>query len=126
MAGPATMHQRIAQGYGTADDVLPGDTALLVPLRQSTEYEGIHQRVTSEWPIDSWQEDGFHYFVFQLLPGDNTGDPLLEAPVAVFAMHPESTQPISAVLVGPLPGSEKAEVVNLRQTDQTYTAPISA
>ena len=75
-------------------------------------------------PADSWFEEGLHFFVFQLRPVE--GATLPEAPVAVFAMHPESDEPLSAVVVTPSADGAEAEVTDLRQPESTYTAPLSA
>lgn len=48
-----------------------------------------------------------------------------EAPVVVFAMHPGTVKPISAVVVTPDPDGEEAEVVDLRHPEAAYRAPLS-
>ena len=75
-------------------------------------------------PVDSWLQDELHFFVFRLRPVD--GAALPESPMAVFAMHPESRDPLSAVVVSPGPTGEEAEVVDLRRPDSPYTAPLGA
>ena len=75
----------------------------------------IRRRVAQQLPIDSWQEDGLHFFVFQLAPAEDG--------LAVFLMHPDSTKPISAVQVAPLPGGE-ASVTDLLDPERSYVAPV--
>ena len=126
MAGPAIMHQRIAAAYAVGDDLLPADLTLLARLERSSEYLAIRARLAGPAPVDAWQEDGFHYFVLELRP---TGDGMPAAggpPTAVFTMHPEADEPIAAVVVTPIPGNGQAEVVDLREPDQRYSAPIPA
>ena len=43
---------------------------------------------------DSWLDDGFHFFVFQLAP--DGGRTVATAGLAVFAMHSSQPEPISA------------------------------
>jgi hypothetical protein len=100
------------------------DGALLAPLRTSTEFAGVRERLACEEPVDSWTEDDFHFFVFELktLPeAEETAG--LDPPVAVFAMHAESSAVISAVTVEPRAGNEEAEIRDLRAAEVAYTAP---
>jgi hypothetical protein len=76
--------------------------------------------------LDSWQEDGFHFFVFQLRPPEGIPTGLADAPVAVFAMHPEIDIPVSAVVVTPKNGGVQAEVQDLREPEMVYTAPVAS
>src|SRR5438105_4075293 len=110
------MHQHIASEYAPGDDLPCADSKLLVPLKRSREYGAIRKRVADLRPADSWQEDQFHFFVFALRPAEEA-PPTPEAPVAVFAMHPESSAPVSAVVVTLGPDGADAEVRDLRQPD---------
>lgn len=59
-------------------------------------------------------------FVFALVAVE--GLPTTDAPVAVFAMHPESEDhPVSAVTVTPL-GNGEAEIRDLHDPNNVYTA----
>ncbi len=109
------------------DDRPMVDFALLVPLKESAEYQALGKRLASPEPVDSWREDGLHFFVFELLRDDGAGavPPAAEAPVVIFTMHPEETAPVSGVMVTPIPGGEQAEVVDLRQPDSGYTAHLA-
>jgi hypothetical protein len=103
--------------------------AFLVPLANSAEFAAVRPRVAGGRFLDSWQEDGLHFFVFRLAPVDAaaTGHAAGgEPPVAVFAMHPESSGPVSAVVVTPLPGGAEAEVRDLCAPDSVYVAPVPA
>jgi hypothetical protein len=73
-------------------------------------------------PVDSWLQDELHFFVFRLHPPD--GAELSEPPLAVFTMHPASKDPISGVVVTPNPSGEAAEVTDLRDSANVYTAPL--
>ena len=111
-----------------SDDLPCADVALLVPLKRSAEFAAIRRRVANHHHLDSWEEDGLHFFVFQLHPAEGAeanGARAAEAPVAVFAMHPEQTAPVSAVVVTPGPGGAEAEIRDLREPDSAYTVPVS-
>jgi hypothetical protein len=124
-AGPADLHQPIASQQQVEDDLPGADTKLLGPLKRSPEYRTLHPRVADIRPIDNWQQDGLHYFVFQLRAADGAPVAPEAAPVAVFTMHPEAPEPISVVVVTPSQDGGEAEVVNLRQPESGYTVPLS-
>ena len=124
MAGPATLHQHIASQYAPADNLPCADAALLVPLKKSPEYRTIRPRVANPRAIDSWQEDGLHFFVFQLHPVNGGENSSAEPPVTVFCMHPEAATPISAVVVTLSLSGEEAEIMNLREPENTYSAAV--
>ncbi|HEX6508016.1 MAG TPA: hypothetical protein VF221_10320 [Chloroflexota bacterium] len=123
MVGPATLHQRMADEYAVESDLPVADMELLAPLRRSQEYGAIRHRLTDVQPIDSWLEDDLHFFVFGLLASDGA-DMNGDGPTAVIAMHPESTEPVSAIVVTPDPASHQAEIADLREASLTYTAPL--
>ena len=123
MAGPATVHQRFADHYDVSADLPCADAALLIPLKRSREYGAIRKRVADLRPVDSWQEDQVHFFVFALRPEENA-PATPEAPVAVFAMHAECTEPLSAVVVTPSLDGVQAEVRSLREPATVYTMPL--
>ena len=124
-ASSADLYNQISQ-YAPGDDLPCADASLIVPLKKSPEYRVIRPRVASPMAVDSWQDQGVHFFVFQLNPTEGVavvpGDP----PVVVFAMHPEQPAPVSAVVVTPKLGGEEAEVVDLRQDGNPYIAPLQA
>ena len=96
-------------------------------LKASTEFATIRGRVASEECLDSWKEENLHFFVFSLLANeevasDEGGE---EGPVAVFAMHPASNTPFSAVVVSPRPGGLEAEIRDLGSSQTAYVAPVS-
>jgi hypothetical protein len=98
------------------------DASLLAPLKKSPEYRAIRPRVVSPRAVDSWQDEGVHFFVFLLNPVEGAAAVSDDPPVVVFAMHPEQPAPVSAVVVTPRPGGDEAEVLDLREPDSTYTA----
>jgi hypothetical protein len=98
------------------------DLALLAPLKRSLEYRSIRQRVASPRPVDTWFAQELHFFVFQLHGPHRAGSNGAEPPVAVFTMHPETPEPISAVVITPSPDGAEAEVMDMRQPDRAYTA----
>jgi len=123
VAGPATVQQRLADQYDVSADLPCADAAFLVPLKRSREYGAIRKRVADLRPVDSWQDDQFHFFVFAVRPAENA-PATSEAPVAVFAMHAESTEPVSAVVVTPSPDGVQAEVQELREPGNVYMMPL--
>ncbi|MFL5759578.1 MAG: hypothetical protein ACJ789_07565 [Thermomicrobiales bacterium] len=49
-----------------------------------------------------------------------------EPPVAVFVMHTDQREPVSAVVVTPLTDDEDAEIQDLRSPDTIYQAPYES
>lgn len=98
-----------------------------MPLKRSPEFRTIRSGLLGRAPhrpVDSWQEDGFHFFVFALTAnGLNPADVSNETPVAVFAMHHDVGEPVSGVTVTPR-ADGTAEVRSLRDPDVTYSAPL--
>jgi hypothetical protein len=102
------------------------DYKLLVPLKRSREHGAVRKRVADLRPADAWQQEGFHFFVFELHIDGNIADTLVTpAPLAVFAMHPEVKEPLTAVVVTPSSDGAEAEIRDLREPDSAYTAPIA-
>ncbi|HEX6507630.1 MAG TPA: hypothetical protein VF221_08370, partial [Chloroflexota bacterium] len=100
----------------TNGHALPADLALLIPIKQSREYGAIGGGVTDPDLVDSWQEDGLHFFVFQLVATDHA-ETSSEPSTAVFVMRPEDAELVSAVVVAP--GDEPdADVIDLRHPEQ--------
>jgi peroxiredoxin/uncharacterized membrane protein YphA (DoxX/SURF4 family) len=93
----------------------PADAALLAPLQRSGEYQAVRGRAADLPLIDSWQEEGLHFFVF--LPEEMNGtESAAAAPTAVFVMRPGVDEPVSAVVVTPKDG-EEPDIINLRRLD---------
>ena len=125
----------VPAGGGTADRQPCPDIKLLVPLKRSPEYAAIRRRVADPHHSDAWVEDGLHFFVFQLHPLEGASPPgtnggargrgAPQAPVAVFAMNPEASAVHSAAVVTPGPDGAEAEIMNLREPDSVYTAPVA-
>ena len=63
--------------------------------------------------------------MFVLRLADETQLLLQEPPVVVFAMHPELTDPASAVVVTPSKSGAEAEIRDVLEPDSSYTAPLS-
>ena len=74
--------------------------------------------------FDSWLDDGFHFFVFTLVPESDSAAARREVGVAVFAMHPESEDVVSAVTIVPTVSGAHAEITNLREPGGSYIAPL--
>jgi hypothetical protein len=118
------LHSHILSQFGVGADAPCADSKLLVPAKRSREYRVIRPRIPQLLPVDSWQEDGLHFFVFRLRPADHAPVPEALAPLAVFAMHPDSPAPVSAVVVTPSADGMQAEVRDLRAPDSAYTVPL--
>jgi hypothetical protein len=120
------MHNRIADQFGVAEDAPCADFAYLTPLKRSHQYRQLRPRLLGKPPhpvFDSWLDDGFHFFVFQLRPGP--GRPEALTGLAVFAMHPDMEGgPVSAITVEPTEDGHSAEITDLRLEGSTYVAPL--
>ena len=95
-----------------------------MPLKRSREFRALRPRLAGQAPhpvYDSWLEDGFHFFVFLLASERDASD--RDAGMAVFAMHPDQQDPVSAVTVVPTEASRTAEVTDLREGG-SYIAPL--
>ena len=121
------MHEQMADQYAAGDGLPCADAALLLPLKRSHEYRAIRRRVASPRPVDSWFDQELHFFVFQLqaMNGNGSRSHGAEPPVAVFTMHPEAPEPISAVMITPNPNGAEAEVTDLRVPERVYSARLS-
>jgi hypothetical protein len=117
------MHHLVEERLGVGDDLPCADYALLVPLKRSRVYGTVRRRVAEHLPADAWQQEGFHFFVFPLRPADGAETAPVEPPLAVFAMHPDAKDPISAVVV--TTGPDGVEVQDLREPERSYTMPIA-
>ena len=110
------------------EEVPCADAALLAPLKTSAEFAAIGPRLLTDVPLDTWQEDKLHFFVFQLQPKASAGNEHgaeSEAPVAVFVMSDASPAPISAVVVEPSEGGLEPEIHDLRTPDTASVEPVS-
>jgi len=99
-------------GYASSDDVQRADYTMLVPLKRSRAYGSIRRRVADLHPIDAWQQDDVHFFVFQLRPKNGSVTP--EPPTAVFAVHAGYKEPLSALVVTPQTNGGEPEIMDLR------------
>src|SRR5438093_13286178 len=102
----------MASEYEAGDGRPCADPALLLPLKRSSEYRAIRRRVASPRPVDSWFDHELNFFVFQLQTVNGSGTNPAEPPVAVFTMHPEAPEPISAGVITPRRGRQQAEVID--------------
>ena len=121
------MSGRIAEEFAVANDLPCADSAFLVPLKRSAEFRRLRPRLAGGAPhpvADSWLDDGFHFFVFALEPQANGDGRPGEAGAAVFAMHPESPEPVSAITVIPTRTGDQAEITNLRAPTGSYIATL--
>jgi hypothetical protein len=118
------MHAHILNQFSVDAAAPCADPKLPVPAKRSAEYRAIRSRVAHLLPIDSWQEDGLHFFVFRLRPAEDAPVADALAPLTVFAMHPTSVEPVSAVVVTPRAMGTEVEVRDLRAPDSAYTVPL--
>src|SRR5436190_148162 len=98
------------------------DYALLVPLKRSREYRAIRSRVADLRPSDAWQQDGLHFFVFELRSVDGDGTGLSGPDVAVCAMTPGLQAPVSAVLVRAGADDQAPEITALGERPATTSS----
>jgi hypothetical protein len=120
------MHEQIAAQFGVADDLPCADSSLLVPLKRSGEFRGLRPQLAGKAPhpvLDSWLDDGFHFFVFALRDeGSRAGTEAVA--LAVFAMHPDQREPVSAVTVVSTETGRHARITDLRDPESSYVAPL--
>jgi hypothetical protein len=98
-----------------------------VPLKRSPEFRALRPRLTGSAPhpvFDSWLDDGFHFFVFVLAPAQDGRGAAAEGGYAVFAMHPESAEPVSAVTLFATESGRDVEITDLRPPGGSYIAPL--
>jgi hypothetical protein len=126
VAGVATSPERPQSPFAPGDDLPCADFAFLKPLKRSAEYRAIRRRVADPKPIDAWQDEGWHYFLFQLLPENGQPASKAMAPVVLFTMVGSDSTPVSALVITPRPGVGQAEVMNLRQPESVYTVDLSS
>jgi hypothetical protein len=93
----------------------------LVKLRSFPEYSGIQDRLVDPEPADAWQEEGLHYFTFELSQ-NGVRSPENDPPVAVFTIDDGSGKMVSAVIVTPLPDGKQARIDDLRSDEAGYNA----
>jgi len=118
------LHDAISEQFGVAEDLPCADSAFLAPLKRSPEFRGLRPRLAGQPPhpvYDSWLDDGFHFFVFQLVPHAAGAE---DGGLAVFAMHPDQHEPVSAVTVVPTDTGSHAAVTDLRTPANSYIAPL--
>jgi hypothetical protein len=94
---------------------------LLGPLKRSPEYRAIRCRGADPKPVDAWQSNALHYFVFKL----HSADGAAEVSFALLTMRWEDNGPVSAVLITPDPGENRVEVVDVRQPETVQHIPLS-
>ena len=122
--GPAVFHEDIAAEYAVTWDLPCADFRYLAPVKRSAAFRELRTRLAGNAPHpvhDSWLDDGFHFFVFAL-DSPEIASPQ-QASFAVFAMHPDAPEPISAVTVIPTTNDE-AEITNLLPPGGSYVVPL--
>ena len=111
-----------------ANELPCADSSFLVPLKRSAEFRKLRSRLAGDAPhpvYDSWLDEGFHFFVFVLAGNGNGTSEMSEANgVAVFAMHPEKPDPVSAVTLIPSESGDEAEVTNLCDPGGSYMVQL--
>ena len=104
------------------------DSKFLVPLKRSPEFRALRPRLAGKAPhpvYDSWLDDGFHFFVFVLAPAQNRDGASGEGGYAVFAMHPDSAEPVSAITLVATETGRDVEITDLRPPGGSHIAPLS-
>jgi tetratricopeptide (TPR) repeat protein/glycosyltransferase involved in cell wall biosynthesis len=121
----AEVYHQILSQFTVSDDLPSAAVTLLEQIRKSREYAAIADSVAQPLPIDSWLQDDLHFYVFQLNGETGPGNNQIEPPTAVFTMHPDLSEPVSAVVVTPRADGQEAEIRDLRESHQAYTAPLN-
>jgi hypothetical protein len=107
--------------FGADDDLPCADFGLLDLLKHSPEYRAMRRRGAAPKPVDAWQSNSLHYFVFKLRPTQRAA----EGPFALFTMRWEDNGPVSAVVITVDPGENRVEVVDVRQPETVQHIPLS-
>lgn len=113
----------VAGLYENLDSLPCADFRSLGPRKRSPEYAATRRRVADLKPVDAWQVNMLHYFVFQPRPPEETPAEAAAA-FARFTLLWEENEPGSAVVITPIPGGEQAEVMSLREPGATHTVPL--
>ena len=93
---------------------ISADEALIVPLKKSPEYRAVRARLAGPAPTDSWEDEGLHYFVFQMRAEEGAPQGA-EPPVALFIMRHGEPGPASVLIIAMEPDGDYAVVTDLRR-----------
>lgn len=118
--GPGVVTQETIDQFTGGEDLPCADEALLAPLRRTWEYRSTRKQMTSEQPLDTWQDEGAHFFVFELKPDETLDFTPLDPAVAVFVMTAESGELLSAVSVTPSLDGSEAVIDDLRRQESGW------
>ena len=110
--------------YEAAEELPCADFGLLGPLKRSAEYGSIRASVADPKPLDAWQQDMYHYFVFQLRTVE-VAQADAGPPYALFTMSWENDGPVSALVIAPDVSQKQAKVVNLSMPESVQTVSLS-
>jgi hypothetical protein len=83
----------------------------------------VRPRLAGPAPVDSWEDEGLHYFVFQMKPEDGAAEGA-EPPVALFTMRRDEADPAGALVVALEVGGDEAVFTDLRQPGQTQRVSL--
>jgi hypothetical protein len=92
------------------------DAALIAPLKKSREYRAVCPRLAGPAPVDSWEDEGLHYFVFQMQSEEGAAEGA-EPPVAMFTMRRDEPEPASALVVALESGGDEAVFTDLHHPE---------
>jgi hypothetical protein len=119
----AGLQQLIAREYRVGDNLPAASAALLDPPRRSQAYRAIRDRVASDRPSDSWEQDGLHLFVFQIQPEDAAALPSL--PWLYSPCTRRCSSHCRPCWSPPRSDGAEAEVLDLRDPASSYVAPVA-
>jgi hypothetical protein len=109
--------------FEVADSLPCADFEFLKPLKLSPQYAAIRKRVANPKPLDAWQANLIHYFVFQLKPAaDAQAD--ADAPFALFSMSFDYDGPAKALVITPDASGTYVQVENLLHPGVVQTVPL--
>jgi len=90
------------------------DLILLTPLKRSPEYWVMRRRMISPIPVDSWQKNGLHFFVFELRPASGQATDSAKVFMALFVVQEAQIKLISVSIITLNPDGQSAEIEDLR------------
>lgn len=96
---------------------------MLALLKRSPEYRLIRRRVVHPKPLDAWQLNCEHYFVFELRPEKGGAATTTATTFALFKMRWQDNGPASAYT--PSPDGKHTEVSDVRQPDKVHVVPLA-
>jgi hypothetical protein len=102
-----------------AEDLPKADEALAGVLERSGEFNVIRHRLANPEPVDSWQADMKHYFLYKL-----KSDAEAQNATALFVMSWDYDDPLSGVVITTNQVDRDARMVNLQARNDVHNISV--